>query len=91
IVDAIKYARAFKNRVLVISPFGPWFEAHTDLSPVDKALAEAISESLYGNRKKIVDQIRRMGVDVIDVGPDDILPTAISSYLKAKRRGAGLT
>ena len=91
IIDAIKYARAFKNRILVISPFGPWFESQTALSPVDKALAEAISENLYGKRKQIVDKIRRMGVDVIDVGPDDILPTVISYYLKAKRRGAGIT
>ena len=78
-VDAIKFARAFKNKVMVISTYGPWFESKTALSPVDKALAEAITESLYGNRKKIIDKIRRMGVDVIDVGPDDILPTVVST------------
>jgi uncharacterized protein (DUF58 family) len=51
-VEACKLARAHKNSLLVISPFGPWFEAYSsELTPVQRALAEDISEELLEQRK----------------------------------------
>jgi len=90
-IDACKLARAHKNSLLVISPFGPWFEAYSgELTPVQRALAEAISEELLEQRKKIVDELVKMDVEVIDVGPDDFLPAVVSQYLKAKKKGVAL-
>lgn len=91
IVEACKLARAHKNSILVISPFGPWFEAYSsELTPVQRALAEAISEELLEQRKKIVDELVKMDVEIIDVGPDDFLPAVVSQYLKAKKKGIAL-
>nr|HDO81440.1 DUF58 domain-containing protein [Candidatus Bathyarchaeota archaeon] len=91
IVDAAKVIRAHRNHLLVLSPFGPWFEVYPeDLSPVDRALAEAISEELLEYRRKIGDELAKMEVRVVDVGPDDFLPAIITQYLNAKRRGIAL-
>ncbi len=91
IVEAVKLIRAHRNHLLVLSPFGPWFEVYPDaLSPVDRALAEAISEELLEFRRKVSDELARMDVKVIDVGPDDFLPAIVSQYLNAKRRGIAL-
>lgn len=91
IIEAAKLIRAHRNHLIVISPFGPWFEVHPDaLSPVDRALAEAVSEELLEFRKKVGDELARMDVKVIDVGPDDFLPAIINQYLSAKKRGIAL-
>ncbi|MHA1603751.1 MAG: DUF58 domain-containing protein, partial [Candidatus Freyarchaeota archaeon] len=91
VIEACRLARAHKNTMLVISPFGPWFEAYPgELTPVQRALAEAISEELLEHRKKMVDELVRMGVEVIDVSPDDFLPAVVSQYLKAKKKGVAL-
>ena len=91
IVDAAKVIRAHRNHLLVLSPFGPWFEVYPEgLSPVDRALAEAISEELLEYRRKIGDELAKMEVRVVDVGPDDFLPAIITQYLNAKRRGIAL-
>ncbi len=91
LIDACKLARAHKNSLLVISPFGPWFEAYPgELTPVQRALTEAISEELLEERKKIIDELVRMDIGVIDVSPDDFLPAVVSQYLKAKKKGIAL-
>ncbi|MGQ9720184.1 MAG: DUF58 domain-containing protein [Candidatus Jordarchaeum sp.] len=91
LINACKLARAHKNSVLVISPFGPWFEAYPgELTPVQRALTEAISEELLEQRKKIIDELVRMDIGVIDVSPDDFLPAVVSQYLKAKKKGVAL-
>ncbi|MEX2705768.1 MAG: DUF58 domain-containing protein [Candidatus Freyrarchaeum guaymaensis] len=91
VIEACRLARAHKNTMLVISPFGPWFEAYPgELTPVQRALAEAISEELLEHRKKMVDELVRMGVEVIDVSPNDFLPAVVSQYLKAKKKGVAL-
>ena len=90
VLDAIKFAKARGYEILVISPFGPWFEiGERALSPVDKALAEAISIELWEERREVIRNIKRLDVDVLTVGPDDIIPTLISEYIKAKKRGIG--
>lgn len=91
LIEACKLARAHKDSLLVISPFGPWFEAYpSEMTPVKRALTEAISEELLEQRKKIVDDLVKMDVEVIDVGPEDFLPAAVSQYLNAKKRGVAL-
>lgn len=92
IIEGVKLARASNFDVLVISPFTPWFEANTlALSPLEKALSEAVAEEFYENRMKIAKELKRMDVDVINVGPDDFLPAVVTQYLKAKKRGAAIT
>ncbi|MHA1918034.1 MAG: DUF58 domain-containing protein [Candidatus Ranarchaeia archaeon] len=87
IIEAIKLAKIYKHQVLVIAPFGPWFESQAgSMSPIEKALSESISIRLYEKRKSLSRSLRRMGVDVVDVGPDDFLPTVINVYMAAKQK-----
>ncbi len=84
---ALTLARSYDNEVILISPFGPFFEAGK-LEGVDLALLEAISEELWERREKLKSQIRRLEImDVIDVSPQDFFPTIIMEYLKAKKKG----
>lgn len=90
--EGLKYLRANEHDLLVIAPFGPWFEvSRSELSPLDKALAEAISFKLWNERRKIMQDLTKMHIDIINVGPDDFLPVVISSYMKAKKKGRGAT
>ncbi|MFX1293795.1 MAG: DUF58 domain-containing protein [Promethearchaeota archaeon] len=86
-LQAIMLARSYDNEVILISPFGPFFEAGK-LEGVDLALLEAISEELWERREKIKSQIRKLEVtDIIDVSPQDFFPTTIMEYLNAKKKG----
>jgi len=88
--EALKFLRANEHNILIIAPFGPWFEVkRTELSPLDKALVEATSFQLWRERKEIIKDLTRMGIDVINVGPDDFLPVVVSTYMKAKKKGIG--
>lgn len=89
-LQAILLARSYDNEVILISPFGPFFEAQT-AKTVDLALLEAISEELWERRSKFKKEIGRMDVNAIDVSPQDFFPRVIQEYLEAKKKGgAGL-
>ena len=78
----------FNHTIMVINPFSPWFEIHeTDLSSTDKALAEAISEEMMEHILKIKQELRNLGVNLITVGPDDMMNQVLKNYLEAKKKG----
>lgn len=88
--EAAKRAIAAKNRITVVSPFGPLFETKmSDLSQTERAIAEAIYEEYLGYRKQVEDDLKGMGVEIINVGPDDILPQVIKTYMEGKQTGKG--
>jgi uncharacterized protein (DUF58 family) len=88
--EAAKRARSTKNNITVISPFGPLFETKiTDLTATERAIAEAIFEEYLGFRKQVEDRLRGLGVEIINVGPDDILPNVIKTYIQGKKAGKG--
>jgi len=80
-------ARSYDNEVVLISPFGPFFEAG-ELEQVDLALLEAISEELWERREDLKKQMMSgLKVNAIDVSPQDFFPTIIMEYLAAKKKG----
>ena len=86
-LQAILLARSYDNQVVLVSPFGPFFEAGK-VEGADLALLEAISEELWERREQIKKQIRKLEVmDVVDVSPQDYFPTVIMEYLNAKKKG----
>ncbi len=88
--EAAKRARSTKNNITVISPFGPLFETKlTDLTMTERAIAEAIFEEYLGYRKQVEDSLRGLGVEIINVGPDDMLPNVIKTYMLGKQTGKG--
>ena len=91
ILDGIRKASAAGFDVIVISPFGPFFEIQNqDLGPTEKALGEAIAEEYFEIRRRLGKDIQRYRAGVLSVGPDDFLITVINEYIEAKRRGIGL-
>ncbi|NPE06994.1 MAG: DUF58 domain-containing protein [Asgard group archaeon] len=91
ILDGIRKASAAGFDVIIISPFGPFFEIqNTRLGPTEKALGEAIAEEYYDIRSSLSRDIQRYRAGVISVGPDDFLISVINEYIEAKRRGIGL-
>ncbi len=88
IKDGLKKLIPFGHTVMVINPFSPWFEIHEiDLSSTDKALAEAIAEEMMEHIIEIKQQARNLGINIITVGPDDMMNQVLSNYLEAKKKG----
>ena len=71
--------------MLIISPFGPWFEMPENASVIERAIGEAIGEELMARRKKLATKLKRFGIDIINVGPHDFIPTVLAQYLKTKK------
>ncbi|MBN1214310.1 MAG: DUF58 domain-containing protein [Candidatus Lokiarchaeota archaeon] len=88
IKDGLKKLIPFGHTVMVINPFSPWFEIHEiDLSSTDKALAEAIAEEMMEHIIEIKQQARNLGINIVTVGPDDMMNQVLSNYLEAKKKG----
>ena len=91
LLNAMKTVIANGHKAMVISPFGPWFEVPVgQFGPVEKVLAEAVSEELWERRSKITRALARFGIAVVNVGPADFLPTIIKQYENAKRMGVAM-
>jgi len=87
--QAIRKLIPFNHTVIIINPFSPWFEIHEiDLSSTDKALAEAISEEMMEHIIAIKQEVRNLGVNIITVGPDDMMNQVLSKYMNAKKKGS---
>jgi len=87
--QAIRKLIPFNHTVIIINPFSPWFEIHEiDLSSTDKALAEAISEEMMEQIIAIKQEVRNLGVNLITVGPDDMMNQVLSKYMNAKKKGS---
>ncbi len=86
--QAIRKLIPFNHTIIIINPFSPWFEIHeVDLSTTDKALAEAISEEMMEHILIVKQGIKNLGVNLITVGPDDMMNQIISNYMEAKKKG----
>ena len=89
IAQAVKKLIPFNHTIIIINPFSPWFEIHEiDLSTTDKALAEAISEEMMEHIIKIRRELRNLGVNIITVGPDDMMSSVLKTYVEAKKKGS---
>ena len=78
----------FNHSVIIVNPFSPWFEIHEiDLSTTDKALAEAISEEMMEHILKVKQDIRNLGINIVTVGPDDMMNQVLGNYMEAKKKG----
>jgi uncharacterized protein (DUF58 family) len=86
---AIRKLIPYNHTIIIINPFSPWFEIHEiDLSSTEKALAEAISEEMMEHILSIKQEIRKLGVNLSSVGPDDMMNMVLKNYLDAKKKGS---
>jgi len=87
--QAIRKLVTFNHTLILINPFSPWFEIHEiDLSSTDKALAEAISEEMMEHIVTLKQEVRNLGVNIITVGPDDMMNQVLGNYMEAKKKGS---
>jgi len=87
--QAIRKLVTFNHTLILINPFSPWFEIHEiDLSSTDKALAEAISEEMMEHITRLKQEVRNLGVNIITVGPDDMMKQVLGNYIEAKKKGS---
>ncbi|MHA1233595.1 MAG: DUF58 domain-containing protein [Promethearchaeota archaeon] len=87
--QAIRKLVTFNHTIILINPFSPWFEIHEiDLSSTDKALAEAISEEMMEHIITLKQEVRNLGVNIITVGPDDMMNQVLGKYMEAKKKGS---
>ena len=87
--QAIRKLMPLNHTVIIINPFSPWFEIHEiDLSSTDKALAEAISEEMMEHILALKQEVRNLGVNIISVGPDDMMKQVLANYMNAKKKGS---
>jgi len=92
ILLGVKKLRTYGHNILIIAPFSPWFEAHElELSPADKAIAEAIAEEMMEHLVELKPKLESFGVPIIFVGPDDFLNVVLAEFAKARKAGKGET
>ncbi|MFX1360614.1 MAG: DUF58 domain-containing protein [Promethearchaeota archaeon] len=88
ISQGIRKLVPFNHSIIIVNPFSPWFEIHEiDLSTTDKALAEAISEEMMEHILKVKQDIRNLGINIVTVGPDDMMNQVLGNYMEAKKKG----
>lgn len=88
---AIRKLRARGHIVLAICPFTPHFEVSPQADPALSVVSSALLEKLkreHMTRVKL--ELRKLGVDCIDVGPKDFLPIVAEKFLEKKKLGAAL-
>ncbi|MCP4763272.1 MAG: DUF58 domain-containing protein, partial [archaeon] len=90
IMKGIKKLRTYGHMIMLIAPFSPWFEAHElDLSPTDKAIAEAISEEMMAHLRVLKPDVEKLNTTLINVGPDDMMNIVLNEYAAARKAGKG--
>ncbi len=83
LLEAFRLARARYHRVLLVSPFTPWFEmdrgagesageAEGEEVPVAEAAEEMIALAFAGERAVLREAVRRLGIPVRDLAPGRI-------------------
>jgi uncharacterized protein (DUF58 family) len=77
---------AMKHEVVVISPYTPLFESH-GLKGVEKALYSINVAYQYRTREKLIRQATKLGIPVLDVGPNDMFDKIIWKVENLRSRG----
>lgn len=82
--EVVRYLISYHHQIVVISPYTPLFslgELDQGLRPVGSTYAETLTE----HRKKILYSLGKHGVNVLNVGPDDILHVMLTQISRSKR------
>ena len=86
VVEAIRLLKAHKHAVVVIAPFEPWFEELSGDELV-KVVAEGAEEKYWKDLHEVSNRVKRFGVRVVPVGPEDMMKEGIAKYVQAVNEG----
>lgn len=76
--------RSLRHEVIIISPLTTLFETKL-LRGIDAAIYKVIGYISIQERKKYIDELIKLGVPVIDVGPNDLIPYTLVKIEQYRR------
>ncbi|HZW56991.1 MAG TPA: DUF58 domain-containing protein [Nitrososphaerales archaeon] len=85
-LSALKQLVAMRHEVVVISPYTPLFESH-GLIGLDRAIYAINTSHQWRTRNILVRQASKLGISVLDVGPDDIFSRLVTQVEEMRRKG----
>lgn len=87
IVEAIKMLKAHRHAIVVIAPFEPWFEPIAAKERLVKVIADLAEEKYRKDLNQIASAVKRFGVSIIPVGPQDMTKASLQKYAYAVNEG----
>jgi len=84
--DTLIRLRNLRNDVVVVSPFTPYFEAK-GLEGLQGLVYKLYASKSVKEREKIVRNLMKHGITVVNVGPDDLVAKTLLR-IEALRRGS---
>ena len=87
VVEAIKLLKAHKHAIVVISPFEPWFEPVEAKDHLVHVIAESAEEKYRKDLDAVASAVKRFGVTVVPVGPNDMTTASLRKYVYAVNEG----
>lgn len=95
LVKAFRLVRARHHRVIILSPFTPWFEREERDEGVARVSATEAAEEMYTlgflrERAALRDAVRRLGIPVRDLAPDRIVSVVLGEVARLKRDRAAV-
>jgi len=87
---SIQKLQARGHKVLIICPFTPRFEIGPIGDPVLDVVASALLEKFEVEHKHVREELGKLGVECVEVGPREFLPVALHKFLEKKKLGVAL-
>lgn len=83
---SLKQLVAMKHEVVVISPYTALFEAH-GLEGLDRMIYSITVSHQWRTRQNVLREAAKLGIPVLDVGPDDLFPKLVARVEELRRMG----
>jgi uncharacterized protein (DUF58 family) len=95
LVEALRLVRTRHHRVIVLSPFTPWFEREKRDEGAVRVSATEAAEEMYTlaflrERAALRDAVRRLGIPVRDLAPDRIVRVVLEEVARLKHDRAAV-
>lgn len=91
IKEGMRIAVAHHFRPKVIAPVTPYFEVKRKSEEEEEAFREIALEEYLDRRERVKRELAKYRVDVIDIGPEEIIAGALEAYFSSKARTGGIT
>ncbi|NIU84077.1 MAG: DUF58 domain-containing protein [Candidatus Thorarchaeota archaeon] len=91
IEEGMKIAAANRYKPMVIAPIGPYFERRGVEDEETKAFSNLALAEYVDRRERIKRALYKYRVEIIDVGPEEIIAGALEAYFASKARSGGIS
>jgi uncharacterized protein (DUF58 family) len=84
LLSGLKTLRMARHEVVLLSPLTHLFEIRM-VKGVDMALYRVEAYKSMEKRKRIEGQLKKLGIPVVNVGPDDLIPIVLAKLEEFRR------